>query len=390
MIQKLTSKSLLILIYLASLLYSMGYALPLYVNSSFLAKFVSTEEAIGLVFSLGALLSILAILTLPRILARFGNYRTTLSIVILEIACLLLIATLSNPLLIIGLFVINQVLLNVIYLNLNALLEAFSGNSSTGSIRGLFLTVINAAVLIAPFLGGLILTDGDYEKLYLAAAGFLAGVLIVLHLNFKKYIDPHYETPSLRETYTTVWKNHDIHAIIGVQFLLNFFYAWMIIYTPLYLNQTMGIPMNEILGVIIPIALLPFVIFQIILGKIADEKLGEKEILVASFIILVLSSALLSFITTKETLIWALALFVTRVGASAIEVMSESYFYKQINPSDVHIITFTYVVRSSAYLIAPIFGSLLLLTVDTKFIFTALALIMMIGIPLSLHFKDSR
>lgn len=381
---------MLMLVYLASLLYSLGYALPLYVNSTFLAEVVPTDELISLVFAGGALLSIFSILALPRILNRFGNYRTTSTVILLEIVALILLAVATNPVLIVLTFMLNQVLLNVAYLNLNTLLESFSQETSTGSIRGIFLTIVNAAILIAPFLGGLLLTNGDFEKIYLASAGFLATVLAVFYTNFRDYVDPKYQTPTLKETYHVVRRSHDLHAIIFVQFLLNFFYAWMVIYTPLYLHEHMGIPMNEILGVIIPIALLPFVLFQVILGKIADATFGEKEILVLSFLILISSTALLTYIESPSVILWALALFVTRVGASAIEVMSESYFYKQVSPSDAHLITFAYVARSSAYLIGPILGSLFLTFFDDRFIFLALAGIMALGIPYSLHFKDSK
>ncbi len=390
MLPPLSQKILLALVYLASLLYSFSYALPLYINSSFLNKFLPTEKAVGIVFAVAAVVTIITILTLPHILKRFGIYHYTLAVVALEIFILLVLGTTANPFFVILAFVFHQVLATVIYLNLSTFLEAFSSNSSTGSIRGIFLTIINAAFVIAPFLAGMMLTNGDFDKIYLAAAVFMVAVYIVIYAYFRNYKDPVYETPALLETFHLVKKSHDLHAIIFVQFLLNFFFAWMVIYTPIYLNIHIGIPMSDILGIIIPIALMPFVIFQIILGKIADNKLGEKEILVAGFVLIAISTAILSFITTSSVIVWALALFVTRVGASAVEVMSESYFYKQIGPRDVHLITFMYTIRSSAYIVGPLIGSFALLFIDYRFLFALLGIIMLIGIPYSLHFKDTR
>ncbi len=390
MVPPLSQKILLALVYLTSLLYSFSFALPLYINSSFLNKFVSTEKAVGVVFAVAAIISIIVTLTLPHILKRFGNYHSTLAVITLEIFVLLVLGTTVNPFFVILAFIFHQVLSAVIYLNLSTFLEAFSNNENTGGIRGIFLTITNAAFVIAPFLAGMILTNGDFDKIYLTAAVFVVAVYIVIYIYFKNYKDPLYETPALRETFHSVKKNHNLHAIIFVQFLLNFFFAWMIIYTPIYLNIHMGIPMKDILSIIIPVALMPFVIFQIILGKIADKKLGEKEILVAGFVLIALSTALLSFLTTSSVVVWALALFVTRVGASAVEVMSETYFYKQIGPHDVHLITFMFTIRSSAYIVGPLLGSLVLLFVDYRFLFALLGVIMLIGIPFSLHFKDTR
>ncbi len=390
MLPRLSQKTLLGLIYLASLLASLSYALPLYVNSSLLSKFISAEKAVGIVFAVGAIVSIFVTLNLPRILKRFGNYRSTLAVVALEILVLIVIGTTVNPFFVIPAFILHQVLSIVIYLNLSTFLEAFTSNESTGGIRGIFLTLVNTAFVIGPFLAGMMLTNGGFDKIYLAAAVFMVAVYVVIYTYFKNYKDPIYEAPALLETFRVVRKSHDLHAIIFVQFLLNFFFAWMVIYTPIYLNVYVGIPMSDILSIIIPVALLPFVLFQIILGKIADNKLGEKEILVVGFLIMAISTAMLSFITTPSVAVWAIALFVTRVGASAIEVMSESYFFKQIGPHDVHLITFMYTIRSSAYIIGPLIGSLALIFIDYRFLFAVLGVIMLIGIPLSLHFKDSK
>ena len=390
MANQITQKSLLTLIYLGSLLYSFSYALPLYINSSFLTKFVSTEKAVGLIFTAGAVVSILGILALPRILQRLGNYRTTLSIIALEIASLIILALATNPIIVIAVFILSQVFLNLLYLNFNAFLEVFSKNATTGGTRGVFLTVINGAVIVAPFLGGLLLINDDFQRIYLAASAFMGAVYFVIYRNFKTFVDPIYEAFSLPQTFRIVWQNHDLHAIIVVQFLLNFFYTWMVIYTPIYLHETMGISIESFLTVIMPIALLPFVFFQIVLGKIADNKLGEKEILVTSLLVMAASTGLLAFITTSSILVWTLALFATRVGASAVEIMSESYFYKQINPGDVHIITFMYVMRTSAYIIGPLLGSLVLAFLDYRLLFLVLGAIMLAGIPFALHFKDSK
>ena len=152
----------------------------------------------------------------------------------------------------------------------------------------------------------------------------------------------------------------------------------------------MGIEMNDILSIIIPIALLPFIFFEVILGKIADVKLGEKEILTFGFIIMAISTAGLSFITTSSIAVWAAALFLTRTGASAVEVMTESYFYKRVGPGDIHIITFMRTIRSMAYMIGPLVGSIVLMFIDYHNLFLVLGIIMFTAIPYSLTIKDTR
>lgn len=390
MARPLSKKALLLLVYLTSLLYSFSYALPLYVNSSLLADVTSTEKTVGFIYAIAAIILIFATLILPHILKRFGNYRTTRAIILFEIATLVMLGIVESPVLVILAFICHQVFSAIIYLNLSAFLEAFSDDTNTGGIRGIFLTVMNSAYVIAPFLAGMMLTNGDFGKIYIAGAAFMVAVYVLISTNFKNYADPVYETPAVVKTFNQVLENHNLHAIIFLQFLLNFFYAWMVIYTPIYLHDYLEIPMSQILSIIIPVALMPFVIFQIYLGKIADSKLGEKEILITGLIIISISCITLSFITTTSVIVWAFALFMTRVGASAVEVMTESYFYKQIGPQDMHLVSFMYIIRSSAYFVGPLLGSLTLYFVSYHFIFLILGVIMLVGIPFSLHFKDSK
>jgi len=386
----LSKKVLFLLVYLVSFLYSFHYALPLYIESSFIIQFLPTEDAVGLVFSAAAFLSAIFTFLYPRILKKWGNYRTTLFTMGLEVVALFVLAATTNPLVVLICFILHQILVSVIYLNLDSFVESFSEDSKTGGIRGVFMTILNVAVAVAPFMAGLMLTDHDFWKVYLASAVFMALGVIIIAKNFKDYPEASYVVPTFKETFKRIADSHDLHSIIFMHFLLAFFYAWMVIYTPIYLNKHMGIEMNDILSIIIPIALLPFIFFEVILGKIADVKLGEKEILTAGFILMAISTAGLSFITTSSIAVWAAALFLTRTGASAVEVMTESYFYKQVGPGDIHIITFMRTIRSMAYMIGPLVGSIVLMLIDYRNLFIILGIIMLTAIPYSLTIKDTR
>jgi MFS family permease len=378
------------LVYLSSFLYSFHYALPAYIESSFIAQFISTTKIVGYTFSIAAIFTVLLTFLYPHLLKRFGNYRLTLTMIGLEILALLALAFFSNPILVIGFFIAHQTLANIIFLNLDSFVERFSDDAVTGSIRTVFMTVLNIAVAVAPFIAGLMLTDHDFWKIYLAAAAIMSIGFFVIAKNFKDYVDPHYLAHPFRHTLKIVAESHDLHSIIFTHFLLSFFYTWMVIYLPIYLNTHMGISMNNILGIIIPIALLPFVFFEIYLGKLADKKLGEKEILTAGFILMALSTAGLSFITTSSVIVWAIALFTTRTGASMVEAMTESYFYKQVTAEDAHLITFMRTVRATAYIIGPLLGSLVLSFFDFHYLFLALGIILLAALPYSLTIKDTR
>ena len=159
----------------------------------------------------------------------------------------------------------------------------------------------------------------------------------------KKYFRAHgYETiPKIG--LTQMWKefraNSNICDIWVDSFLLNFFYAWMTIYVPIYLKWHIGFSWQEI-GLLISIALLPFLLFQYPLGRLADKKLGEKEILILGFLVTSITLFIIPLLNTTNFFAWAGLLFATRVGASFIEISTETYFFKKVSAENVGMISF--------------------------------------------------
>ena len=164
----------------------------------------------------------------------------------------------------------------------------------------------------------------------------------------------------------------------------------MVIYTPIYLHVELGISMSKILGIIMPIALLPFVIFPYLIGSLADKKYGEKEMMFIGFLILGIATASLTFIESNVVLVWAFALFLTRIGATFVETMAEIYFFKQIDASGTHIISFFRNMSSFSYLISPVVASAFLSLFDYRFIFLGLGALMLVGLRYSFILKDTK
>lgn len=178
-------------------------------------------------------------------------------------------------------------------------------------------------------------------------------------------------------------------AIFMVSFLLQFFYAWMVIYTPIYLHENIGFSW-EIIGIIFSVMLVPFVLIERPLGWIADRYLGEKELLVAGFAIMGISTASIAFITDHNAILWGAILFMTRIGAATIEIMSDTYFFKKIDASKIYLMSLYRTVRPVAYIVAPIVASLLFVALDLKSLFVILGILMLYGIRHSLALEDTK
>ena len=326
-------------IYLFGFLFAFHSALPTYINSSFLNVFIS-EKMLGVVYSIASVFTIFLFFLAPFVLRKFGNYKTCLFLIVLEMVALIMLATGQSVFWLLASFIISLITIPFIYLSLDVFLEGFSQDKETGRIRGTYLTLANLAWIFSPIISSMILTNGDYWKIYLAALIFLIPIFFILITSLKNFKDSKYEVTSFRKTFGQIWKNKDIKNIFSANFLLNFFYSWMTIYTPLYLHKYAGFSWSEI-GLIFGIMLLPFVFIQLPLGRIADKKYGEKEILSFGFIILAVATILLFFIPKDSSLwFWAVILFVTRIGAGSVEVMSDTYFFKKVNSLDTNIISF--------------------------------------------------
>ena len=172
--------------------------------------------------------------------------------------------------------------------------------------------------------------------------------------------------------------------------LLNFFFSWMVIYTPIYLHDHLGFSWT-VIGIMFTIMLLPFPLLEMPLGKLADEKYGEKEMLNTGFIIIAITTAILTFITSTNAILWTVMLFATRIGASMVEITTESYFFKKIGSDDSNLLSFFRMTGPIAYIIGPISASILLIFVAPNYLFVILGFIVITaGLYFSLDLKDTK
>jgi len=125
-------------------------------------------------------------------------------------------------------------------------------------------------------------------------------------------------------------------------------------------------------------------------GRLADTKFGEKEFLTFGFIFMAITVSILPLITSTNFWVWTLALFATRIGASIVEIMTETYFFKKIDGTDAHILSVFRNNKSIAWIIGPFIASVFLVFFDLKDIFLALGLIMLLGLKYSLTIKDTK
>ncbi len=374
------------IIYLAGFLFSIPIALVSYINSSFLESYVG-ENYIGVVYIVASVLTILGLLEMPKILTKLGNRLTIFLFCSLIAISMMLLAFGDNIYTIIPAFILYFISIGFIFASLDIFIENFSKNSETGSLRGFYLTVINLAWIIAQIISGSIIAKSSFSGIYLLGSGFIILVICIFIFFLRDFKDPEYKKVPILKTIKSFIQNKHISYIYLSNLMLQFFYAWMVIYTPIYLHEYIGFGWDKI-GIIFSIMLIPFVLLDFPLGKLSD-KIGEKKMLTIGFSIIILSVFIMPFIKESTPWIWALILFTTRIGAATVEVMNESYFFKVIKKEDADEISFFRNAPYVAYIVAPALAfPLLFILPSFEYLFFILSAIMLIGFFVSLRLKD--
>ena len=376
------------IIYLAGFLFSIPVALVSYINSSLLETYVG-RDYIGIIYVIASIIAIIGLLKMPKILTRFGNRPTILFSCSLIFLSLISLAFGKNAFVVVPAFILYFVSVGLVVASLDIFIEDFSKKSSIGSLRGFYLMIINSAWVIAQLISGSIINKSSFSGIYLFSAGFMILVFFIFILFLGDFKDPEYKKVSVLKTIKSFIQNKHISKIYLSSLILQFFYVWMVIYTPIYLHEYMGFGWNKI-GIIFSIMLIPFVILDFPLGKLSD-KIGEKKMLIAGFLITILSVLTIPFITESILWMWALILFTTRIGAATIEVMNESYFFKIVNEENADEISFFRNAPSVSYIIAPLVAfPVLLLVPSFEYLFFVLSAVLLVGFFIVLRLRDVR
>jgi MFS family permease len=306
-------------------IYSFCIALAAYVNASYLKLFLNTES-VGLVYSATALLTILVLYFFEHLGGKYGVQKTLISSLIIASISALMMFILDIPYLIIISFIIMQVSLVITKFSTDVLLETHKNtNIGEGALRGAYLAITNFSWIIAAFIGGYIASINPKYIYGINSFVYITLSIIVLFIisQTKKDI---INKSSIFEKLKIMWEEKNTRHVIVSEFILQTFYTVMIIFSPLYLREILGFSYKEI-GIMFSIMLIPFAVLQYPLGKLADEKYGEKEMMAISYV--VISLAVYLFITTRQHTFFTITaiLFLSRIGACTLEVMNDTYFF---------------------------------------------------------------
>jgi len=387
----LRAHSALAYLYATNFLFALHSYIVAYVGSSFLAQFLP-DNLIGLTYVAGAAVGLLSFAVFPHLLRHMSLRLAFLLVVVLEVLVFMGLTMEQSTLVSLLLFIAYLVLYPLGFYCLDVLLERLTKvEHITGTLRGIMLTTMNAGLIVSPLLAGSLLVADVYNSVFLAGALILVPVaaLIVFGLPHTSAADTPRSRVPLLTSLSCVSKSRNVRRILSLHLLLHTFFAFMVIYMPLYLHEHIGFSWPDI-GLMLAVALLPYVLIEFPAGRIADRYIGEKEMLILGFIIAAGAVTAMALTESTALVVWGGLLFMTRVGAALIESMSETYFFKKVSAEDTHTISFFRMIQPVSYLVGPALGTAALFLADFQALFLTLAGLLALGVVLGNQLIDTR
>lgn len=337
-----------------------------------------SKARVSIIIMLAAIFALLVTTHLGQTIKKYHNYKTTLMLLFVSIVSTAMIGLVNIPLLVALFYILHFSCVAALFIMVNLYIEEFTDVDEEGATRGMFLTLLNTGILVAPLVAGGIVNTSGFMGVYIISALCLIPVIFLMRRFYAHVREPKYLNVNYKLAIREALMNKNIYGALVALLALESFYVLMSVYSGIYIVETIGIPLPVYLGVIMPFALIPFVILPYGLGKLADIRTGEKEMMIAGLTMIGLSTIFISFVTSQNPLTWAVVLFIARFGSAMLEAMIFSYFFKRVDRSDIGLVALFGSIRTLAFIFVPLIGSLVFIFIDglqTVFIFGGIAVL---------------
>lgn len=383
-------KKELAVLYLAGFMLALSTAFPAYINSNFIENFVSTKN-VGLFFIAANVATFFAMLFFPAMIRKLNNLISAKAMMLVNIIALMALMVAPSPILALIFFILMGTSSNLLLINMDIFVESFTENSNTGKTRALFFTFMNLGWILSPMLASMLVVPPDYYNfVYLVAAFLVLIYYFIIVFNEKRVNVPvKYDKLKIKQIIVDFWRDSNLKGVYFISFFLNLFFSSAVVYIPIYLSNTIGFSWS-VLGVMFSVMLIPFALFEIPAGIIADKWLGEKELTYAGLSIIIISLLLCFFTSSTSPLVWGAILFLSRIGSALIESMRESRFFKIVDAGNVSHINFLRTSYPLGYIIGSGLGVLVLSFYEVQYLFLFLAVLFLFSFYFCCIIKDSK
>lgn len=362
------------------LIYSTAAAMLIPVFPLYIKNLVFSNALVGYISAFVSFLLLIYTFLIRKLLFKF-NKRTLLRFGFLGSSLTLVVLTIITNIkqfLILELF--RTFFLVSIYITIGLFVREQTTSKSIGKTEGLHFSIFNMGYLIGPLLGGLLASAYSFNTLFLISAAILFIISILLFLvplREKDHIQKH------KIKIIDFLKNKELIKLYFVSFGIVAWWAILYTYMPLFAN-TSGFS-TKIIGYALFAAVIPLILFEIPIGKLADKH-GFKTYIAIGFLIISIIT-FLTYFTNPILTIFLIAL--ATLGAAFIEPLTEAYFFKEVKTTEEEYDLYPIYKTSPeiSHIIFPIIFSVILTFFEFKGLFLLVSLFMFSFAILSLSLK---
>jgi MFS family permease len=305
------------------LLFSSFIGVIITVHPLYLEQFVKQPALVGLVATLSSLAGLAFSLPVGALSDRIGRKRMLIGAFSLISVVLLAFFINTHLYALIWLQIAFGALMVPVWIVGEAFIKDISPTKKRGEFRSFFGTFANAGMLIGSLIGGFLAWGFGIRQPYFFAAILL---LVPLILVFGLKEDEHSSSTNKNQAvmdFLHVLKEFlqqkELKLLALCTVSLYFWYAVKWVFGPLFL-QNLGFS-PAVIGIWLAFSVLPFLLFQIPVGKLSD-KIGKSKIIFLGFFISTISLLPLGFESSISSLL--ATIFIVSIGTAFAEPLIEA------------------------------------------------------------------
>ncbi len=303
------------------LLFSSFIGAIITVHPLYLKQFVEQPALVGLIAALSSLTGLTLSLPVGTLSDKIGRKRMLIGAFLLISVVLFAFFINTRLYTLIGLQIVFGALMAPVWIVGEAFIKDISPTKKRGEFRSFFGTFANAGMLMGSLIGGFLAAGFGIRSPYFFAA-ILLFVPLILVFGMKDRRSNTNKNQAVRDFLPVLkgfLQQRELKLLALCTVSLYFWYAVKWVFGPLFLLSQDFSP--SIIGIWLAVSVLPFLLFQIPIGKLSDQ-IGQSKIIYLGFLISTLFLIPLGFMSSISSLL--ATIFIVSIGTAFAEPLIEA------------------------------------------------------------------
>jgi len=320
----------------ASLFFGFGLAVLLPILPNFIKTIVDNDAYVGYFYSSMSIAMLLAGILSAYLFKKFSRISVLTAFFIVGALAVMLLVFATRFYHVFFLEFVRIFSALLITISLSLMVRDFTAEKNLGQTEGVFFVFNNIGWFLGPVVGGIVGRYCGFEPVFvISGVFFLISLGYLLHQNLVKK-HPSLSLPKY-EPKKIIKKNRFVRFFgdkgrVSAYVVHLVFLAWLAfksVVVPLYITeQGYG---TDLAGLVISLSILPFVLFEMPVGKYADKH-GVKNPIVSGFAIIAM--CLFAVKISPLFFVDALFLILVSIGSSFIEPLCDVFFFKHVSKEE--------------------------------------------------------